>query len=94
MQRSLTPAMCRAARALCAKTQDDLANESGVGKRTIAYFEKGDGIAARTARDLQSALERWGVVFLEGDGGIIAISLEPFFPATTPGTVILSRITV
>lgn len=93
MQRSLTPAMCRAARALCARTQDDLATESRVGKRTIAYFEKGEGISARTARDLQSALERWGVVFLEGEGGIAAISLEPFFPRTVPDAVLLSRAT-
>lgn len=83
--------MCRAARALTGKTQDELAEESRVSKRTIAYFEKGAAISERTARDLQLALERWGIVFLVGQGGIAALSFEPFYPPHTPATVRLTR---
>ncbi len=64
----LTPAQCRAARALIEWSREDLAAASKAGVRTIIDFERG----AREPREitkqaLQSAFERAGVTF-PGDG--------------------------
>jgi transcriptional regulator with XRE-family HTH domain len=63
----MTPAQCRAARALVDITQDRLAELSGVSKRTIAHFEAGQRspIPANLAA-LQKALEGTGVEFTNG----------------------------
>lgn len=63
---SITPAQCRAARALLAWSQDDLVQASKVAKATIANFEAGKREPyARTLLDVQTAFERAGVVFIE-----------------------------
>jgi transcriptional regulator with XRE-family HTH domain len=65
----MTPAQCRAARALIAFSQDELAAASGVAKRTIANFE--GGLAQpypRTMAALRSALEAGGVIFIDENG--------------------------
>jgi transcriptional regulator with XRE-family HTH domain len=72
----MSPAQCRAARALLAISQDDLAASSGVAKRTIASFEsEGRQPYARTLDAMRSALEAAGVVFLpeNGNGPGVAI---------------------
>jgi transcriptional regulator with XRE-family HTH domain len=56
---SITPAQCRAARALLDWSQTRLSAESGVGEKTIVDFEQGKRKPfARTIRDLREALER------------------------------------
>lgn len=65
----MTPAQCRAARALLAINQDDLARLSRVGKRTIVSYESGRTAPIRANLDaIQRALEDAGVEFLNGDG--------------------------
>lgn len=65
---SITPAQCRAARAMLDWSQEDLSEKSGVGAKTIVDFEKGKRSPfARTIRDLQEALEAGGVEFTNGD---------------------------
>ena len=64
----ITPAQCRAARALLDITQDRLAELSGVSKRTIAHFEGGQRtpIPANFAA-IQRAFEGAGVEFTNGE---------------------------
>lgn len=73
----MTPAQCRAARALIGLSQDDLATASGVAKRTIASFEKdGRQPYERTISALRTALETAGVVFLPENGGGAGVRLK------------------
>lgn len=72
----LTPAICRAARALADITQGDLAEQAGVSKRTVAYFETGEPISPRTVRDLQLALQKAGAIFLISGSGGIALTFQ------------------
>ncbi len=66
--RVLTAAQCRAARALLEWSQDDLAQQSAVAKRTIAEFERNAREPyPRTLAVLRSALEAGGVVFVDAD---------------------------
>ena len=65
---SITPAQCRAARALLDWSQERLSEESGVGAKTIVDFEQGKRSPfARTVSDLREALEAGGVEFTNGD---------------------------
>ncbi len=65
----MTPAQCRAARALIPMSQDALAAASGVAKRTIASFEGGTAQPyARTVAAIRSALEAAGVIFIDENG--------------------------
>jgi DNA-binding transcriptional regulator YiaG len=57
--RRMTPAQCRAARALIGWSQEELSAASKVEKATIANFELGKRAPyARTLDDLRAALER------------------------------------
>lgn len=72
----MTPAQCRAARALIGMSQDELATAAGVAKRTIASFEaEGRRPYARTVAALREALEAAGAEFLDpnGHGGGVAL---------------------
>lgn len=72
----MTPSQCRAGRALIGMSQDDLAEASGVAKRTIASFEKEDRQPyPRTIQALKEALERAGVIFMD-DAGQIGVGLR------------------
>lgn len=76
----MTPAQCRAARALVGMSQADLASRSGAAKRTIAAFEAGGRQPyPRTLAAIRAALEAAGVVFLEanGNGPGVALRREP-----------------
>lgn len=65
----ITPAQCRAARALLAIDQPVLAQISGVATSTISTFENGKQQASSiTMKKLIRTLEQAGAVFLEGDG--------------------------
>lgn len=73
----MTPAQCRAARALVSASQDDLAAASGIAKATIATFELGQRQPyARTLDAIQQALEGLGVVFIEPNGAGAGVRLK------------------
>ena len=73
----MTPAQCRAARALVGMSQDDLVEASGVAKGTIATFELGQRQPyARTLAAIRSALEAAGVEFIEENGGGAGVRLR------------------
>ena len=60
----ISPAQCRAARALIGWSQDRLAETSKVAKATIANFEAGKREPYdRTLADLEAAFQAAGVVF-------------------------------
>ena len=67
---AISPAQCRAARALLGWSQDDLAQGGSVAKATVATFEAGKRTPyERTLEDLVAALEAAGVEFIPENGG-------------------------
>ena len=74
---AISPAQCRAARALLGWSQDELAQESKVAKATIANFEAGKRTPyGRTLDDLVGALDRAGVLFIPENGGGAGLRLK------------------
>ncbi len=74
----LNKAQLRAARSWLNISQDELAQISGVAKRTIIRIEQGtSGAHDRTLRDLQAALEQKGIEFLFEDGRGVGIRIKP-----------------
>ena len=75
---SITPAQCRAARALLAISQDELVRRCGVAKRTLAGFEAGSSnpIRANMAA-IRQALESAGVEFIGEAGDRDLAGLHP-----------------
>lgn len=66
----ISPAQCRAARALLAWSQSDLCEAANVGRATLANFEAEKSTPyERTLRDIQVALEKAGIEFL-GETGV------------------------
>ncbi|WP_296583059.1 helix-turn-helix transcriptional regulator [Xanthobacter sp.] len=66
---SLSPAQCRAARALIEWSRDDLAEKAGVAVRTISDFESGRREPIRaTVTMIRSSLEAAGVIFVDENG--------------------------
>jgi predicted transcriptional regulator len=68
----------KAARALLAWSQSDLAQASGISEPTIARLESTDGpIGGRadTAKALVSAMEKAGVEFIAENGGGAGVRL-------------------
>ncbi|MCJ2070579.1 helix-turn-helix domain-containing protein [Methylobacterium sp. J-030] len=67
----ISPAQCRAARALLTWSQEDLEKRSGVAKRTIAEFEReGRGQLQTKIEDaLRAAFTEAGVELIEQNGG-------------------------
>jgi transcriptional regulator with XRE-family HTH domain len=67
----LTPELCRAARALLALGQRELAIKAGIAHKTLADFERGvRSPYGRTIKDLVDALEAAGIVFSEHVEGV------------------------
>lgn len=65
----ITPAQCRAARGLIGWSQDHLAAESGVSKRSIVRFELDEANPHEsTLEALQSSLREAGVIFIDENG--------------------------
>ncbi len=65
---TLSPAQCRAARALLGWSQAVLAENALVAKQTLADFERGARRPyPRTLADIRAALEVAGVEFTNGD---------------------------
>jgi transcriptional regulator with XRE-family HTH domain len=64
----LTPAQCRAARALLNWNQEQLAEAAGVGVATVRIFELGKAQPRRaTLKVIQQALEMARIEFSNGD---------------------------
>ncbi|QJE74859.1 helix-turn-helix transcriptional regulator [Aerophototrophica crusticola] len=77
--KNITPAQCRAARALIRWSQTDLAKASGISVPTIAEFERemDRQLQPRTLRDLRKALEDQGVSFSFDESGFIGVGVIP-----------------
>ena len=74
----LNKAQVRAARSWLNISQDELAQASGVAKRTIILIEQGTSSSHdRTLRDLQIALEQQGIEFLFENGRGVGIRAKP-----------------
>ena len=71
----ITPAQCRAARALIDLTQPDLAERAGLGLSTVVDFEKSRReVSEKAIAQLRAALEQAGVRFIAHNGlvGVVA----------------------
>ncbi|HFH3591301.1 helix-turn-helix transcriptional regulator [Pseudomonas aeruginosa] len=81
----LTPKHVRAARALLAWSQQELAKSAGVATSTVADFERGHRTPmANNALAIRNALEAAGISFLP-QGAVIGPALPPIAPAESPG---------
>jgi transcriptional regulator with XRE-family HTH domain len=73
----MTPAQCRAARALLGITQPKLAQESGLGLSTIVDFEKmRRHVSDEVVEAIRIALKRTGVEFIDENGGGLGVRLR------------------
>lgn len=73
----MTPAQCRAARALVGKEQGEIADAAGVARATLIDFEKGQRVPrAGTVAAIRAALEAAGVVFLPENGNGPGVALR------------------
>jgi transcriptional regulator with XRE-family HTH domain len=67
---SITPAQCRAARALLGINQPKLAEQSGLGLSTIVDFEKmRRQVSDEAVQAIRLALKRMGIEFINENGG-------------------------
>lgn len=67
---TISPAQCRAARALLAWLQDDLARAANIGNSTVRDFEKGRReISNESLRAIRAAIENAGIELLPERGG-------------------------
>ncbi|MBX4868223.1 MULTISPECIES: transcriptional regulator [Rhizobium] len=72
----LSPAQCRAARALIAWSEEELSSASKVAKATIAGFEAGTLLPdEQTLQDMKRSLEAGGVFFIAENGGGAGVRL-------------------
>ena len=77
--RLVTTRQIKAARALLAWSQADLARHSGVSEPTVARLESTDGELGgreRTAEKMQKTLEAAGVEFISENGGGAGVRLK------------------
>ena len=81
----MTPAQCRAARALLGLEQGDIADRAGIARATLINYEKGQRAPrAATIAAICTALEAAGVVFLpeNGNGPGVALRKQMTNPRT------------
>lgn len=72
----ITPAQCRAARALLDMTQPELAERSGLGLSTVVDFEKSRRpVSQKAITQLRAALERAGVQFIQRENAIGVVTI-------------------
>ena len=82
----MTPAQCRAARALLDWSQQRLADEATIGNATIRNFESGKSAPQNaTLQVLRSAMETAGVIFVaeNGEGPGVRLRKSPAPQAAT-----------
>ncbi|UWR34487.1 helix-turn-helix domain-containing protein [Sulfitobacter sp. W027] len=73
----MTPAQCRAARALIGLTQPELAKAAGVGLSTIVDFEKERRVVSIKAQaKLQETLEKVGIDFIPANDRGVGVRLR------------------
>ena len=75
----ITTRQIKAARALLAWSQADLADRSGISEPTVARLESADGeLGGRedTAQKLRAAIEAAGVEFIDENGGGPGVRLK------------------
>ena len=73
----MTPAQCRAARALLSISQAALASTSGIGVQTLIAFESDRRKPyANTLNAIRAALESAGVIFLSENGNGPGVALR------------------
>ena len=73
----MTPAQCRAARALIGMKQPELADAAGFGLSTIVDFERERRVVSMTAQDrIREALENSGIEFIDENGGGAGVRLK------------------
>lgn len=68
MAAKLTPAACRAARALLNWTVRDLMREAGVSPNTVIGLEGGQTVRLETEAKIVAAFDAHGVEITNGDG--------------------------
>jgi DNA-binding XRE family transcriptional regulator len=74
---AITPAQCRAARALLSMTQSELAKAAKLGLSTIVDFERERRhVSTDAVKAMKSALERAGIEFIRQNGGGAGIRLR------------------
>jgi transcriptional regulator with XRE-family HTH domain len=73
--RGMNIVQCRMARAALDWSLDDLAEASGVGRRTIAKFEAGGNVLPEMVEKMRAALHAAGVAFTNG-GGRVGVSVK------------------
>jgi transcriptional regulator with XRE-family HTH domain len=67
---NMTPAQCRAARALLEINQSELARAAGLGLSTIVDFERGRRHLSREAVEaIRAAFDKAGIDFIDENGG-------------------------
>jgi hypothetical protein len=75
----MTPAQCRAARALINNSQDQLADLAAVSVTTLRTFERGATVpVTNNMTAIRAALERAGVEFTPENGGGAGVRLRKF----------------
>lgn len=75
---SITPAQCRAARALLEVDQASLAEAANVSRNTVIAFEKGQRVPnANNLLAIQAALENMGVEFVLYENGAEGVAWRP-----------------
>ncbi|WP_179166300.1 helix-turn-helix domain-containing protein [Azospirillum agricola] len=83
MNDALKPQQVRAARALLAWSQQDLASAAGVGVSTVADFERGQRTPMpNNAQAIREALEAKGLSFVNGG---VTTAAKPVAPLLEPG---------
>lgn len=74
---TITPAQCRAARALVELDQAALAVAANVSRNTVVAFEKGQRVPnPNNLAAMRSALEAVGVEFIPENGGGAGVRLK------------------
>ena len=72
----MTPAQCRAARALINWSTQHLATQADVGVNTVNRFEGGQDARISSVDKMRRALENAGVIFIPANGDDVGVRLR------------------